>query len=195
MEGLNRGQPAALLPFVWAPGWNSNQSLHKFQAPAASGSRGSGTLRGGTAGVRLLAPAQRPRRADAATPPAFEPVAGQWQLVPRYRIFGSEELSAFSPGIAELVAPACIEINTDAARELGVSDGDGVQVGDGLATLQVRVNDCIAGGCAGYSAGHEGTWDLRPGSSVTLRRAEGWQDNRPGGRRDDLIGSDGGDRD
>ena len=32
MEGLNRDQPGALLPYVWSPGWNSNQSLHKFQA-------------------------------------------------------------------------------------------------------------------------------------------------------------------
>ena len=194
MEGLNRGQPGALLPFVWAPGWNSNQSLHRFQSTTGGDSRGRVPLKGGTAGVRLLAPAQTPRPVDAATPPAFEPVAGQWQLVPRYRIFGSEELSAVSPGIAELVAPACIEVNSAAARELGVSDGDGVQVGDDLATLRVRINDRIAGGCAGYSAGHHGTWDLRPGSFVSLHRAEEWQGDRPGSGREDLIGSDGGDR-
>jgi len=116
-------------------------------------------------------------------------------LVPRYRIFGSEELSALSPGVAELVAPACIEVNSAAARELGVRDGDRVQVGDGLATLPVRVNDRIAGGCAGYSAGHDGTGELRPGVSVSLRRVAGGQDDRLDSGKEDLIGSDGGERD
>ena len=50
MEGLNRSVPGALLPWVWAPGWNSNQSLHKFQTEPG------GPLQGGTAGVRLLQP-------------------------------------------------------------------------------------------------------------------------------------------
>jgi NADH-quinone oxidoreductase subunit G len=195
MEGLNRGQPGALLPFVWAPGWNSNQSLHKFQSPAGTGSRDGGPLKGGTAGIRLLAPAQTPIHTEAAMPPAAEPVAGQWLLVPRYKIFGSEELSALSPGIAELVAPACIEVNSAAARELDVRDGDRVQVGDGLATLQVKINDRIASGCAGYSAGHDGTWDLRPGISVSLHPVEGGQDERLGSGREDLIGSDGGGHD
>jgi NADH-quinone oxidoreductase subunit G len=48
MEGLNRDEPGALMPYVWSPGWNSNQSLHKFQAEVG------GPIRGGSAGVRLL---------------------------------------------------------------------------------------------------------------------------------------------
>ena len=50
MEGLNRDQPGALLPWVWAPGWNSNQSVHKFQTETG------GPLKGGTAGARLFHP-------------------------------------------------------------------------------------------------------------------------------------------
>ena len=49
MEGLNRDQPASLTPFVWSPGWNSNQSLQKFQSEV------DGPLKGGSSGVRIIA--------------------------------------------------------------------------------------------------------------------------------------------
>ena len=182
MEGLNRTQPGALLPWVWSPGWNSNQSLHKFQTHAG------GPLKGGTAGVRLIHPgaADARSRHDAgptAAPDAVDP-AGVWQLVPRPRIFGSDELSALSPALAELVVPAFIELCPADAHSLGVAAGDGVEVGDGLATLEVRVNDTMAPGCAGYSIGFAGTANLAPLDRVALRRAAHWQ------RPPQLIGSD-----
>ena len=180
MEGLNRDQPGALLPFVWSPGWNSNQSLHKFQSEVG------GHLKGGTAGVRLLQPVVA-TTTDAASSEAFAPQAGTWQLVPRQRIFGTDELSALSPGISELVHPGYIEMTGADAGLLGVSDGDGVEVDAALARLEVRINDSMAMGCIGYSVGHTGTHNLQALALVTLRRAEGWQR-----RQAQLIGSDGG---
>ena len=44
MEGSAGDKPAALQPFIWSPGWNSNQAVQKFQAEAG------GPLRGGSAG-------------------------------------------------------------------------------------------------------------------------------------------------
>ena len=184
MEGLNRDQPGALLPYVWAPGWNSNQSLHKFQAEVG------GHLKGGTAGARLLLPGAGSAVDMPATPPLFKPTAGQWQLVPRQRIFGSDELSALSPGIAELVEPGYIEIAASDAHLLGVREGDGVTVGEALATLEVRINDTVATGCAGYSAGLAGTHNLVALTRVGLHRAQGWQRRTP-----ELIGSDRGGHD
>jgi NADH-quinone oxidoreductase subunit G len=182
MEGLNRTQPGALLPWVWSPGWNSNQSLHKFQSHAG------GPLKGGTAGVRLLHPgAAGVPGSDAITSANVSGAgnsAGSWQLVPRPRIFGSDELSALSPGLAELVVPAFIELCPGDADSLGVASGDGVEVGDGLATLEVRVNAAMAPGCAGYSIGFDGTANLTPLARVELRRASHWQ------RAPQLIGSD-----
>ncbi len=191
MEGLNRDQPGTLLPWVWAPGWNSNQSVHKFQT------RAGGPLRGGSAGVRLLQPragnggavawagSSHGAQPDAAAPLAIRP--GQWLLVPRPRIFGSDELSALSPALAELVVPGFIELCPADADTLGAIDGDGIEVGDGLATLELRVNRTMAMGCAGYGSGCSGTGNLTPLASVSLRRAHGWQ------RRPQLIGSDRGD--
>ena len=187
MEGLNRDQGGALLPWVWAAGWNSNQSLHKFQAETG------GPLKGGTAGKRLLPadtpPAAPPRTADQGPQSGAireSGQAGEWLLVPRQRIFGSDELSALSPAIAELTEPGYIELCAADAALLGVNDGDGVHVGDGLATLEVKVNDSIAGGCAGFSAGLAGTDNLSSPMTVSLSRAEGWHP------RPQLIARDGG---
>jgi NADH-quinone oxidoreductase subunit G len=182
MEGLNRDQPGALLPFVWAPGWNSNQSLHKFQAEAG------GALKGGTAGARLLQPGGESGHRDWAGPPdAFEPRNGLWQLVPRQQIFGSDELSAMSPGICELLQPGFVEIGAGDARTLGVREGDGVTLDDGLATLEVRVNDSVATGCATFGVGLDGASDLVALSRVSLKKAENWQRRSP-----EIIGSDSG---
>ncbi len=179
MEGLNRGVPAALLPWVWSPGWNSNQSIHTYQAEVG------GHLRGGSGGMRLLQPGHEATQEPATTAESTGMQPGQWQLVPRQRIFGSDELSALSPGIAALVPPACIELRGDDAAALGVAAGDGVVVANGLATLEVRIDDSLAAGCAAFSQGLPGSHDLEPLSRVELRRAENWQRRTP-----ELIGSD-----
>ncbi|HYP62545.1 MAG TPA: NADH-quinone oxidoreductase subunit NuoG, partial [Acidocella sp.] len=83
MEGYYGKMPAAVLPFFWAPGWNSVQSVNKFQAEIG------GALEGGDPGVRLLE-----ARADAALPyytnipEAFAPRAGLWLAITLPRIFG-----------------------------------------------------------------------------------------------------------
>jgi len=167
MEGLNRDTPGALLPWVWAPGWNSNQSVHKFQSEVG------GALRGGTGGVRLL-PGMQPGAGPTGPEPTGQPApAGHWQLVPRQRLFGSDELSALSPALAELVEPGCLELCGADAAALGVAGGDPVEVGEGLATLPLRVNDHIPPGCAGYGSGLSGTGNLEPLALVRLRPASG----------------------
>jgi NADH-quinone oxidoreductase subunit G len=179
MEGLNRSSPGALLPWVWSPGWNSNQSLHKFQGEVG------GALLGGTAGVRLLGSAASAEPVTGSVPEASSQTQGQWLLVPRQRIFGSDELSALSPGVAELVVPGYIELRSEDASALGVAEGDGLVVGDRQASLEVRINDHLAPGCAGYSVGLEGTQDLTALTSVTLAKAADWKRRTP-----QVIGSD-----
>jgi NADH-quinone oxidoreductase subunit G len=179
MEGLNRGQPGALLPFVWAPGWNSNQSLHKFQAEVG------GPLKGGTAGARLLMSGVG-RAAPPPTAASSGSEGGQWQLVPRQRIFGSDELSALSAGVEQLVERAFVEIGPQDAEAIGVGHGDGVTIGDGLAALEVRINTTMAAGCIGFSVGLKGSENLQAGQLVNLVKAEDWSRQLP------LIASDGG---
>ena len=107
--------------------------------------------------------------------------------MPRQRIFGSDELSAAqSRGWRSWWTRAYLELTSQAAAEAGLRDGDGVVVGENLAVLEVRINDQMAPGCAGFSAGLEGTFNLSPGALEELRIATDWQ------RRPDVIGSDGG---
>ncbi len=176
MEGLNREVPGALLPYVWSPGWNSNQSLHRFQEEVG------GPLRGGSAGVVVMSPGADTAPVPAATRAVPE---GEWQIVYRPRIFGSDELSALSPGITELVEQPVAEISSEDATALAVTDGDGVLVSG--TVLEVRVNPVLAKGCVAVSAGHPGTFDLQAGCSCSLGKATQWR------RRDaDVISSDAG---
>ena len=97
MEGDNGKQPGALIPFVWSPGWNSNQSLHKFQSEAG------GALSGGTPGKRLFEAKAETSSIKYDLPKSSNIKKDQWQLLPLYRIFGSEELSVRSPAIKRTI--------------------------------------------------------------------------------------------
>jgi NADH-quinone oxidoreductase subunit G len=179
MEGsADPDRPGALLPYVWSPGWNSNQSLHKFQEEVG------GSLRGGTAGVRLLDELNLPAPRPADAPAAFHARSGEYLLQAGYRIYGSEELSARSPGIADMVGRAGIALNPADAADLGCTAGDGVQIG--AEALEVAVCESVPIGCAVFSAGYSATRGLRSGDWTALHKAESWQ------RTPEVIGSDGG---
>ena len=206
MEGFSRDEPAALKPFYWAPGWNSNQSLQKFQAEV------DGPLHGGNAGRRLFevgidAVSDLTKEPLAAAAVMTEPAitesavidtsninataatdtAEYWQLVPVYRLHGSEELSVVSEEIAELAGEAFVAISAAMAAALAVVDGDGLQLrGQGLAlSLAVKVLPRLAAGAVGYSAGFMQTVALQPGAQVTLIKDNDWQRAKP-----QLIASD-----
>src|SRR5579875_396372 len=119
MEGYSGQPPAPLIPFFWAPGWNSYQAVNKFQEEIA------GPLRGGDAGVRLIGPG---RQAAAYYEPVSrdgeprdgEPKDGsEWLIVPAYHVFGSEELSRHAPGIRELSPQPYIALNAADAAQFG----------------------------------------------------------------------------
>jgi NADH-quinone oxidoreductase subunit G len=153
MEGYEGKPPAALIPRFWAPGWNSVQALNKFQQEIA------GPLRGGNAGRRLVEPAEGAAAHDLGpAPDPFQPRDGEWLLVPIYHIFGSEELSMLSPGIASLAPEAYLALNADDAQALGVEPGAAVylEVGDTRQRLVVRVLPELPRGMAGVPAGLPG---------------------------------------
>lgn len=124
MEGFFGPSPAALQPFFWAPNWNSIQSTFLYQQEI------NGPLRGGVNGVCLFPPAAVPRAPSRppAIPPRFTPRPGEWLLLPRYLIFGSDEFSRVSPAVAQRVPAACILLHPDDAARLGVESGARVTV-------------------------------------------------------------------
>ena len=171
MEGVNSKQPGSLIPFVWSPGWNSNQSVHKFQSEAG------GPIAGGTAGVRLIEAKDTSSAESNAdnTVEAYKARANRWELVPLYRIFGSDELSAQSPAVNELVENPFVQLNEEDANSQGFVGGDMLSLISAAQTsvIQLQINNTIPSGCAGYSVGLPGTSYLSPATSVTFTKHTG----------------------
>ena len=118
MEGFHGVPPSPLISRFWRPGWNSVQAVNKFQEEVA------GPLKGGEPGRRLLEPPPSSAvRYFGEIPSAFQRRDGEWLVLPVYHIFGSEELSVLSPGLAELAPKPYLGMNAQDAAALQVQDG------------------------------------------------------------------------
>jgi NADH-quinone oxidoreductase subunit G len=143
MEGFSRGAPSSLNARFWYPGWNSDQALNKFQSEVG------GPLVGGDPGVRLVEPP-----ADGAgsyftiIPPAFARREGLILLVPRHHVFGSEELSFLSPGVAARSPRPCLVLSRSESERLGLREGQIARVAPEQGTameLAVVIREMPAG--------------------------------------------------
>jgi NADH-quinone oxidoreductase subunit G len=153
MEGYEEQPPAPLIPRFWAPGWNSIQSLNKFQSEIG------GPLRGGHPGRRLI------DSKDALTggffdqiPSAFEPAGDRWLIVPLYHIFGSEELSAVAGGTSELAQEPYLALHPQDAVALEAADCKelALVMANAEYRLPVRLVPTLPRGVAGLPLGLPG---------------------------------------
>lgn len=133
MEGFSRLTPAKLMASFWTPGWNSAQSITRFQEEV------NGPLEGGDPGIRLIEPDPDSRipyyriAQEAAKPKGLV-------AVERLHIFGTEELSSISPAIAELTPTPYVLMHPLDATPLGLKTGDTAEVTvAGSAPLRLRV--------------------------------------------------------
>lgn len=150
MEGAGFARPPALNPGFWAPGWNSNQSVIKFQDEI------NGHLRGDDPGVRLI------REAGRASwfreiPDAWRAQSNQWLLAPIRHIFGSEPLSALSAPLVERIPEPYVALNPDDASRLEVGEGESVEL-ELLPQMErwvltVRLSAELPAGVAGIPVG------------------------------------------
>lgn len=168
MEGYQGTPPGSLLPRVWAPGWNSPQAINKFQIEIA------GPLIGGDPGRRLIEPdPQAPVSYSGEIPAEFVARPGQWMAVPLHHCFGSEELSDYAPGVAQLVPKPYVALSPSDAAGLQVQEGDAVDVAvDGSShRLAVKLSPGMPDGLAGLPRGLPGMFDVPPGQWITLGKA------------------------
>jgi NADH-quinone oxidoreductase subunit G len=118
MEGLRTLPPSSLIPFYWSPGWNSVQSVNKYQEEVGA------ALRGGNPGVRLLEPMRYSELGYfTAVPEIFQHLEDHLWVVPLYHIYGTEELSAQAPAVAERVVKPYVLISAWNAGELDLTEG------------------------------------------------------------------------
>jgi len=166
MEGYEGQPPSALTPRFWMPGWNSVQALNKFQDEVG------GPLRGGDPGRRLIEPpAGQGFPYFLEIPGPFEPRDGAWLVVPMHHIFGSEELSVLTPGIAERAPQPYLAMNRQDAESLQAADGDELELALGGTVYRLRLLS-MAGlprGLAGIPAGLPGLRGLDLPASATIR--------------------------
>ncbi|NOT13428.1 MAG: NADH-quinone oxidoreductase subunit NuoG [Methylococcaceae bacterium] len=168
MEGATTHAPPALLPVIWAPGWNSNQAINKFQEEI------SGHLRDGDTGIRLIeASGELPWFDDIPT--AFEPEPGLWRITPLPNIFGSEELSQQSPSIRERQPLVCILLNPMDAETLAVGTGDPIEIrefaGATTLTIHAQIEHTLPRGLVGVTTGLPEFQSLQAWTQITLKKA------------------------
>jgi NADH-quinone oxidoreductase subunit G len=150
MEGYEGEPPPPFIMRYWAPGWNSVQALNKFQAEVG------GPLLGGDPGQRLIEPASGAEVSYFRdVPAAFKPRESEWLIVSLYHIFGSEELSTLSHGIAERSPRPYLALNPIDASGLRVNDGEEIVLAlDGsIHRLPVLLQPALPSGVAGLPMG------------------------------------------
>jgi NADH-quinone oxidoreductase subunit G len=152
MEGFNNGNaPAgALIPFAWAPGWNSPSSWNKFQDEVG------GNLRSGDPGIRLIEPVDNTSiKFSSDLPDAFRARDNALRVLPLYHIFGSDELSARAPVVESRIPAPHAVLGTADAQRLDIAE-DGVlsvRIGDVSRELPVKIDAQLPSGCIGLPVG------------------------------------------
>ena len=163
MEGTLRRGPTSTQPFSWAPAWNSQQSVFKFQQEIG------GELRGGDPGVRLFEPSGAAAKASLNGVPSGDGGGKGLTLTPLYHVFGSDELSRRAPGIAALSPQPYFALHPEDAAPLRVSGGETLSAGG--VTLPVRIEPSLARGLLGYAAGYVETAGLLAGARAEAAKA------------------------
>jgi NADH-quinone oxidoreductase subunit G len=151
MEGYHGEPPSSIIPYFWSPGWNSVQSINKYQIEVG------GPLHDGDPGLRLIEPSQKGKATffSGKVPTTFQRRENEWLLLPLDHIFGSEELSARSPAIAERAPAPYLALNPQDAARLNLQAGDNaeLQLNDKTYKLPVRIKPELSQGLAGAPRG------------------------------------------
>lgn len=150
MEGYQGKPPSSLLSRYWYPGWNSVQAINKFQIEVGEG------LHDGDPGLRVLKFGQGTNTAYYNhVPEAFKAQDGLWLAVPLYHIFGSDELSIHTKGVAQLAPKPYILLNEADAEGFGESVQ--IHVGEWDKEVLLKRSKTFPKGAAGLPVGLPGT--------------------------------------
>ena len=160
MEGISGPtNNSQLIPFAWAPGWNSPQAWNKFQDEIG------GSLKAGDPGVRLI------EAAESTTYFNDVPVAIiGLQSAPIYHLFGSDEMSSRSEIFATKVPTTYVAVSAQDAQDLDLSEGQPAEVTvDGSSFIApVKVSADLADGVIGIPV-LAGLPRVASGSAVSVR--------------------------
>ncbi|MEQ1584957.1 MAG: NADH-quinone oxidoreductase subunit NuoG [Cyclobacteriaceae bacterium] len=122
MEGTRALPPSSMIPFFWSPGWNSVQSVNKYQEEVGA------ALRGGDPGIRLFEANGNQVQYFNDVPEKFKSVENKLWIVPIHHIFGSEELSAKASSVSKRVPQPYLLLNNEDAVKLNLKESDTIEV-------------------------------------------------------------------
>jgi len=168
MEGYEGEPPSSLISRYWSPGWNSVQALNKFQQEVG------GLLRGGDPGKRLLESSSSGRTEFfQRVPDAFNYKNNEWLVVPLYHIFGSEELSFLSPGIAQRAPKPYIALNPEDALRINASRGEMAEIStdQGTYLLELMIFPDLPKGIAGLHSTMAAVLSIVPSRYYKIKKA------------------------
>ncbi len=146
MEGYaGAARPAPLIPFVWAPSWNSPQALNKFQDEVG------GPMRGGDPGVRLIEPVAAGAKYYTRVPAPFSAGTNGLRGVVLANLFTNEELSVRAKPVQARAPAKLLVLNPKDATRLKLESGDQVQcaLGGRDWQLSVALDESLPLGLAG----------------------------------------------
>ncbi len=148
MEGQNPGdQNGAAIPYVWSPGWNSNQSVFKFQQEVA------GKLAGGDPGLRLIENIGAQLQYFDVSDVGASRKESSFEVVPLHLVFGSDEMSNQSWPIKARIPAPFVLLSPQDATALEVKAGMGLRVGEITESLEVQVDSRLPSGVIGLPQG------------------------------------------
>ncbi len=134
MEGYKGEPPSSMIPFFWSPGWNSVQSINKYQIEVG------GPLHGGDPGRRLFEKNESAnQKYYDINLEKFERKNEEYLAVPVYHIFGSEVLSSEAPAVQQMIPEMCVWMNPDDAVEEGIKKDQSLEISSGDKTFKLPV--------------------------------------------------------
>ena len=139
----NQSYGAGLLPFSWFPGWNSNQSNHKFQQEIETASDKNVDITSSATGVKLSLHTHTEYQENWYEPPKKpRGKADCLLLLPLANIFGSDELSMKADAVIERSSPPVLSLHTEDAKAHNIQSGDLVQINIEGSHIQLPVLLC-----------------------------------------------------
>jgi NADH-quinone oxidoreductase subunit G len=169
MEGYKGIPPSGMTPFFWSPGWNSVQSVAKFQ------NEPGGALKDGDPGVKLF----KDKSGEAPiyfkdVPEAFVVRQQKWLVLPQYDALGSGKLSSYTKAVKELSPRPFIMLSEHDAAQLNVGEDAVVKIftGENEYLLPVKIKKELVNGIAMVSAELQGINGITWGEWMKIARGK-----------------------
>lgn len=135
MEGYHGTPPPADIPYFWKPGWNSVQSINKYQIEVG------GPLHGGNPGVRLIEPSESGSGDQTNIPRSGN--TNELEVLPAWFIYGSGELSSLSIAVAKRIREAVVSLSANTLQKLNTENETYLRIHNDSfdISLPVKVDD------------------------------------------------------